>query len=822
LVTLAEPPLRRDLAAEAARLDSSEVIYVPVRHHSPACAWHVRETIRARRPSAILIEGPRDFTSSIDAILDPATRAPVAFYTYAVARCEADPKNPLSDGTRRSAAYYPFCDYSPELVALREGRAIGAKLAFIDLGFAEQSLLTQARATPEAERTRSLLDERQFAHSAALQALARRLRCRDQEELWDHLVEAAFRGISTEAHVEAVYAWCRLARFDARAGEDAIEGTPEREREMAWHIAGALDERRDAVARGERPGPLLVVTGGYHTVVLPELVAARATRPAVDARSVAERGTALIRYSFDRLERLNGYAAGMRAPAYHQRAWEERSADPSRALRAVALATLLEIAGEVRKRTGGVPTATVIASYEHAVRIAALRDRPGPTREDVLDAVRSCFVQGAIDAEGAPVLAAAQRVLVGTALGSIPASAATPPLVTDVQRRARRQRLKIDDTTPHRLQLDIYRRREHRVTSRLLHALSWLDVPFASPIAGPDFVAGTDLDRLHEIWSYAYGPATEAALVEASVYGPTVPEAAAARFVEELAKLAREGRARDAAVAVRMLTQACVLGVHDHVPSMVRWLRETLAEDSDVTSVASAATQLALLWESREPLEARHLDEVPDLLANAFVRACFLLRQIDATPEDAADAVAGALERLRDLAAVARPEIAEPDLFWHALPALARGHGAALVAGAATGIMHQHGDLDGTAAGAMLRGRINGDPRAGIAFLRGLLRTAREIAWHDDAVLPSLDVLFAQWSDDAFVRALPELRLAFAEMTPRETDRIAERVAALHGGAAFGATVSYDVDEATALALAARDAEARAALVADGLEDWLA
>lgn len=816
-----EQEIRRDLDAESAALVGDDIIYFPVRHHSPACAWHLRALIRARPPSRILIEGPSDFTESIDLLLDSATRAPVSFYTYAVRKVEKDPANPFSDGTLRASAYYPFCDYSPELVALREGREAGARLEFIDLTFAQQLMLGTADESPEAEHARSLLDERYLARSHALLALARRLHCRDHDELWEHLVEAPHRGASLRQHVERVYAWCRLARVDADPDATELEGTREREREMAFHIAAALDERAHAAETGAAPGPVLVVAGGYHVVALPELVAARPERAPRDEGAIVDRGTALIRYSFDRLERLNGYGAGMRAPAYQQHIWEERSPDPGRSLRAVALGTLLDVAANIRARLGGVPTPDVAAAYEHAIRIAALRDRPGPTREDVLDSVRSCFVRGAIDVEGAPVLEAAQRALVGTGLGSVPAHAGTPPLVADVQRRARRQRLKIDATDERRVRLDIYRRREHRVTSRFMHGLSWLGIPFASMIAGPDFVTGTGLDRLHETWTYAYAPATEAALVEAAVWGPSVPEAVAARFAEALAGLAREGGARDAAMAVRFLVQGCVLGVHDSVPGVIRWLNDALAEDADVASVAGAASQLALLWEAREPLEAREITELPLLLANAFGRGCFLLRALDAPPENATQGIIAALERLRDLAASPRIALPESELFWDALPRLASSGAAPVIAGAATGILHAHGTLDTGEVGARVRGRLAGDPKAGIAFLRGLVRTAREIVWQGDGVLLSLNAVVAGCDDDAFLRLLPELRLTFANLTPPEIDRVAGEVAKLHGAASIGTTVVYGLSESTMLALVARDVAARAALAADGLEEWV-
>src|SRR5437879_527772 len=114
---LAERP---EVAALIGEIDlAARVVYFPVRHHSPACAWHVRRLIRELRPKHVLIEGPRDATPLIPFLTHERTRMPVAIYTTYVQR-RGD------DLPARHAAYYPLCDYSPELAAIRAAAETGA------------------------------------------------------------------------------------------------------------------------------------------------------------------------------------------------------------------------------------------------------------------------------------------------------------------------------------------------------------------------------------------------------------------------------------------------------------------------------------------------------------------------------------------------------------------------------------------------------------------------------------------------------------------------------------------------------------------------
>ncbi|HEU4768611.1 MAG TPA: DUF5682 family protein, partial [Pyrinomonadaceae bacterium] len=485
-----------ELDAVLDQLHTSDCVYFPIRHHSPACAWHVARLIRETRPAAILVEGPNSFTQFIPTILDSQTKAPIAIYTHFIDTSRKIYKplaNELDLGPARFAAYYPFCDYSPELVALRVGNEIGARLRFIDLEYADQILAEHTgREQLGKPRIESLMRETHLQESTYLQALAQRSGCRDFNEMWDHLFEANFQSRSTESFILEFASYCFFTRRDTRAEWLSADGTTAREEAMAASIA----EERELLQPGQT---MLVVTGGFHTVVLPELVAAGVKRSPSLPTAQGSVQQAVIRYSFEQLERLNGYAAGMPSPDYYNRLWSTfQENDGGDAYAAVATDILVEIGALTRRKDmqHSLSTADEIAALQQAQLLAALRGHPGPTREDLLDGVRSCFVKGSMDAEGAVLMGIVTHVLTGKDIGEVPASAGVPPIVSSFRKEAERARLDISDSLKKRLSLEIYRKDNHRRTSRLLHCLTFLSVPFASLVAGPDFVRGTGLHRI--------------------------------------------------------------------------------------------------------------------------------------------------------------------------------------------------------------------------------------------------------------------------------------------------------------------------------------
>ncbi len=821
-------------------LGKSAVRFFPVRHHSPACAWHVRELIRRERPRAVLIEGPEDVTPLVPHILSPETHAPFAVYTTFVddgARrheaTEAAPEGLADAKPVRSAGYYPFCDYSPELVALRAGAEVGARLRFIDLTYPEQVIAE--RDSPEDERThapRSLQDESYLKHSFYVTALAQRTGCRDHDDLWDHLFESNFLSLPTDEFVRRVAAYCFMARLDYARETLERDGTLARERAMAGAIVEELESGGDAA--GAERGPVVVVTGGFHTAALPGLIlegAARRKRPdpnKINSDKINSQ-TVLTRYSFDQLDRLNGYASGMPSPDYYQRLWQHANIEGSAAALDAASRVLVEVGRLTRERDLGtkLSAADEIAALEQARRLARFRGHTaGPTREDLLDSVRSCFVKGAMDGEGQFLMDLVYGVLAGHAVGDLPAGVGVPPVVDDFRRRAASLRLKIADSAPKQLALDIYRKSAHRLLSRFLHSLSFLEVPFAVALAGPDFVRGVELERRHERWEYRWSPQTESRLIEHSVNGSTIEEAALTVLVERVERLEDEGRSRSAVEAVKMLVTACRLGLHRRVGErLLRLIEANIAEDVSFVSAAEAIGELCLLWDSREPLEAHHLEAVPRLAASAYARACYLLPTLAGSPPEAHKAALENLNAVRELLSGGRDELFDAELFYDALERTAALNAcAARVAGGVAGLLFGGGRLREDELvrrlDASLDSSSHGSSVVGAEFLGGLLGTCREASWSLKGLLESIDRRLGGWDEEQFLRALPELRLAFAELTPRETDRVAHGVAALYGREELERLYAPNVSEAEVLLGAGADRLMRESLERDGLGEW--
>ena len=831
-------PSRGELLGRArsweSKLLDGPITYYPVRHHSPACAIHLSRWIDEVRPDAIIVEGPPSLDRWIPMLVRDDCVGPVAILTTY--------RESESLSAARHSAFFPLCDYSPEWVAIRKGKAIGARVRFADLEFHQKVRLQREAFEADTEEPREsdespsmlgvlLADEANLRHSAFINGLVRRLGCRDFDELWDHLFESRAEAMSTGELVGLMATYCDLSRASHDHATLRFDATLAREAVMVDVVRAEFKRLKKPTRRGA----ILVVTGGFHTVALADAVDSKGNPHRTDLKPPKPGlcGSWLIRYSYDQLDALCGYRSGMPSPGFYDALWQ---ADRSEADRRSAVARLIST---IARQTRGKPIpheASVtdsIAAVQMLDRLADLRGHSAPTRSDLLDAIAACMRKE--NAAGNDLLASiTHKILAGDRVGMIPTEAGQPPIVDYFQRLTKQLRLPSGTIEPRGVNLDLYRKPEHRRTSFLFHQLQLLDVPYASFVDGPDFIHAHRLGKRNEEWSVAWTPSTEARLAECASMGDTVPAAAVTQVIHLIRAMDEDGAGRNADMAVDLLIRTCRAGLHEHASRVIDVVQHHVSEDGAFASVAGGLSRLNLLLTARQTLEADRVAGIPELISLAYHRAVFLVDSLRTVPDDQLDASLDGLLSLRELLTTtpedrndslgASPIELDETLFVDSLKSLTDPHAEpprSEVAGCAAGLLYGFGQIDEeTVCGVVARYLDAAVEDVGDAcgVVRGLMMSARESFWQMDELLKRIDALFQRWEDQRFNNALPHLRLAFSGLAPREVDSVAARVARLHRVDDLGPLIHPDItEEDMQLALRCADVMNRS-LSGDGLQ----
>ncbi|MEE1742195.1 DUF5682 family protein [Streptomyces sp. BE147] len=758
-------------------------VFLGVRHHSPACARLVERTIAQLRPAHVLVEGPAEMNGRLDELL-LGHELPVAVFSH------------YRDADRSATSWAPLCDYSPEWVALRAGRAAGAEVRFIDL---------PAWHPAFADRTNRYADA-EARYAEATERLCRHFAVDSTDALWDRLFEVE----PEDGLAERLDAYFSLVRGDAEAdGRDRV-----REAYMAAWVRSAL------AVSGDRP--VLVVTGGFHQPALRALVgdapgaggppaggpgaggpgapADGADAPAAGAGegapgadgwpevpvppAGASAGSFLVPYSFRQLDSFSGYQSGMPSPGYYQRMWESGP-------EAAADGLLRVVVERLRARGYAVSTADLIAARSLSQGLTALRGHPRPARIDVLDGLAGALItddldgplpwtsRSALAAGTHPAVVEMVAACSGDRTGRLHPATPAPPLVHDVA--AQLARLRLDGPAETVYSLDLMDP-EDLERSRVLHRLRLLAVPGLTRTAGPEH--GVD-PVFAERWEPAPAAGREAALVEAGAYGATLADAAVRALTERAHGIGAEADALAGALFDAVLCGADALSepLLSELADRVGGLR-TPGPLGEVLATALG------LWRHDRVYGVARGPLLGAVIDGATVRLIRLL-------EGARGAAGVDGPRLRAVAALRDavlhapgPLSVERETVTGMALRVGRDRAAPLdLRGAAFGLYRALGSGTPEDPGEAVRTVAAGGADAVGDWLAGLFAVAREEVTGSAADGPAsliavLDDFLGALPDQDFLSGLPALRQAFAYFPPLERERIAARLLerrGLHG-----------------------------------------
>lgn len=761
-----EAVLRGKKTAEVIPFDwNAPVLYFPIRHHSPACSWHLERAIARYRPDCILVEGPENANELVEILTDPDTTAPVAFY-YA---CRDKGKH-LSDaeepGTWR--CYYPFLDTSPELVALRAARALGIPGRFIDLSYAGILLETkEARGLRSNEEKLSYAADRYLAHSRFQKLLCEKAGVRDFEEFWEKYFEVEGLALTSEAFVNLMYTYCGLSREDTPETELWEDGCYAREAHMARRI-------REASRTYRR---ILVVAGGFH---IAGLLHPKMEPPELIKRPKLVESVYPTRYSMTAADALNGYASGMPAPGFYDAVWNAIHKDaPERAWHTVLLDHLIRTGRKLRKLGENISAFDETCAMDQALGLAALREKRWPGLYELQDAVLGSFVKGEASLSGLEPMRVLRELTTGKKLGSLAAGALVPPLTKDFEAQCKLYRLKLDPSTNQTVTLSILSESKHRDISRFLHRTEFLGCDFAKRSRGPDLLQNRNRNLIREIWEYRWSAAVDTALIEHAVSGGTVREAC---VTELRSRMANANRAEEGA---ELMLKGFLMGLGDHAGALRARMDALLIADGDFSSLCRACGHLYRLHQWKDQYgEAGRLDD-EQLLNRAFDRLVRLLPAMNTVDDRGMGAVQESAVLLYRL--TLQPAFAERrERLQDALGMLAIQtpiHPGLL--GSTLGLLYGMDPAWKERIDGVVRGYLQGSRSLMLQsaqLLQGLFFTARDLLLTDGDFLKQIDGLFCGLDDDDFTAMLPQLRLAFSYFLPRETDRLAKAVSAFHDG----------------------------------------
>jgi len=724
------------------------IFYFGIRHHGPGSAYSVIQALAEIQPDLILIEGPPEAETVLTQAGDAQMTPPVALLVYA--------EDDLAD-----ASFYPFAVFSPEWQALCYGLRQGTPVRLMDLPQTHHfALLRQAKAKVVEVLTNAsengdqeppplppYLQER-MGTDDPLTLLAQAAGFDDGERWWERLVEQRQEGLPVFTGI----AEAMTALRSALAAESEL---PYRE---ALREAWMRQTLRRAQAEGFNR--IAVVCGAWHVPALQ-----REHDPNADAVLLHNlpRCPVVVTWtpwSYGRIAAASGYRAGVHAPGWYHFLWESQARPGDRAA-FVAAGWLAQVARLLRSEGHEVATASVIEAVRLCETLSALRDKPLPSLDELNEAALTtlCF--------GDPTLLQIieTRLVVSERLGAVPENTPMTPLQADLARLQRTLRLK-PEAEERVLELDL-RKENGLERSKVLRRLLLLEIPWGQLTS-----SGSGKGTFKEVWRLQWQPELAVRLIEASIWGTSVAEAATGFVRYQLQEQT------NLAVITAAIDSTLLADLPAAVDFAVQRLQTEAALAGDVTALMEALPPLARVLRYGN-VRATDTGVLTHIL-NGFVTriviglpgACYSL------DDAAAQAMLTRLEACHEALTLIQEETYLVS-WWQAIEKLTTQEGLhGLLAGKCCRLLLSAEKIDSAKAATRFSYALSlaNRPEDAAAWLAGMLRGSGLLLIHDERIWQVVDGWLTGLSDETFIQLLPLVRRTFADFAVGERRMMGEKV----------------------------------------------
>ena len=704
-----------------------------VRHHGPGSARSLVRALTELEPDALLIEGPPDAEEMLPYAMHADIEPPVALLVYA-------PEEPSR------AVYYPFAAFSPEWQAIRYGLGKKIPVRFMDLPQAHR-----LGAKPEKEEDESDAALEISAPGDAIDAEQKKIRrdplgwaaraagFSDGERWWENMVEHRQNGAEVFAAVHEL-----MTALRAEAGPETELEECQREAYMRQTLRAAQKEGFQKIA---------VVCGAWHTPALATLPSAKEDSETLKGLPKTKVTATWIPWTYGRLAFRSGYGAGVASPGWYEHIWEVQ--------KAMIPNWMTKAAHRFREASLDISPAHAIEATRLAEALAALRMSPLPGLAEVSEAIQTVYCFG----NSLPMRLVEEKLIVGEKLGRVPEETPKLPLVQDVAREQKRLRLP-PKASVEPLDLDL-RKPNDLDRSCLLHRLNLLGVNWGKS----QHVRGKS-GTFHELWQTKWEPEFAVRLIEASIWGNTVYEAASARMRD------RAGETQKLPELTTALESTLRAQLPDAIAFLLHRVEEVAAQTSDVPHLMEALPPLVQVQRYGD-VRQTDTSSVLRVIDGLIARTCIgLPGACSALNDDAAEEMfthVGAVDQ-----AVRLLDNAEHRARWlDVLRQISENtsvHG--LVSGRAMRLRFDAKAI--TAEDLRVRLGFALAPalpavQAG-AWAEGLLRGSGLLLLHHPELLDLIDGWVCSLNADTFTNLLPLLRRTFATFQPPERRQMGEQL----------------------------------------------
>lgn len=724
-------------------------LLLPIRHHSPACSYHLKKVINSFNPDCILIEGPIDSNNLMEFMTDEETKAPFCIYSS-------------YDSDIKYRSYYPFLDYSPEFVAIKEAFKRNINCEFIDMPFASMIENTD----DEYQKISSVYDkdDLKFDINDYTKKLTQKSGLRTFQELWER--EFEINGIvkTPEDFFKSVY----TLGYYMRLIEQEDTETRNREYFMASNI-------KKAIKKYDR---ILVIIGSFHMEgIIAKLKENINIEEKLKKYNKKNANSYLIPYSFEDADRRNGYQSGIEFPAFYNFVYNKLEENNLNSYLDTIMYFIIK-ASNVDFNNNNSSISDCINAYYMAVNLSKLRGKSTAGVYELIDSLKTSFIKGDINLENKSNIDFIIKLLSGIKNGKVSSKSSVPPVIIDFRNLCKKFKIKLDNSSEVETILDIVKDDTHFQKSRFFHKIRFLDIDFCKLIKGPDYINRVNKNLAREIWKYKYKTNSESLLIDKSVYGVTIDEVCINIIKEKL-----DSNINSSEIS-KLIIETNMMGIEGFLVNNYSKIEDVILKDSNFISLCECLYNLYYLlniveYNTMIKKESFANDLIKKLLNTTFICAINNMDYVKDLEEEEA------IKYSKHIKNIYTNILNDADLieaFTIKINSiLSNTFGSSHIYAVCLAIKYKLKGMTTEEFSNIICNFLESSDANTISyFLSGIFIISRDILFINDDIIKKIDTIVEKQDEESFLSILPNLRYAFTNLSPDEIDRLSLFLSKLH------------------------------------------
>lgn len=718
---------------------NKELFFFPVRHHSLLSSKFLKKAINVFKPEVILIEGPSDANHLIENIAK--SKMPVSIYGN------------VDNKEIKIGINFPFFDTSPEYLAIVYGVEKGIETKFIDLPVYDIDTVREKKIN--------------FEYSNFILELVKKSGLESFDEYYEKYFEIALSDKNLEDYMGQILTYCSITR----------ELTPSnsyndlREAYMASNI-------RDYKGR-----KTLVITGGFHSVVLPSLISDEIDIDIdnqVSKELTQNNKNYLIPYNVQNISSLNGYGAGIYYP-YYYKILLKNALNPRD--------TFVELLTKYsRNKKKQIPLPKIISAVDLAYGLASLRDKKSPGVYELFDGAISAFTEFNQYFDISGILDDFKKYLIGNEYGQVNDMSNLPPIVEDFQFQIEKYNFTKANTT---YTLNLLDNRNAYRRSVFLNKLLYLEIDFAVKIKGIDLF-DIDIDNsMAQIYKISSKELIMPSIIEVAFLGESIDMAVQSKLKLEIRK------ADSLSSAVSSLKVCAVLQIDSNIDEIIGKIRYMIVEENNIFEMARAFEDVSKMAYYYETFGSEHSLKLDNLVNELYIKLMILFQNLEEMTIEDEGKLSSSLNDIYSFVSRSINDSIDKSLFEESLIVLSSKRWTTSLKGISLSILYVLGLINEKELILEINNNFVLSERkieGTILFLKYLLLNNYQLLLNNNKFLIILNDFISDIDTDNFLKILPDLRKTFTRLRPTETIRLSKNIRELND-ISKNPLVKFDISE---------------------------